>query len=286
MVHKKLGVSPDLPQPSQAIPEPHRPPELCTILVSRASRMSLQEARRTDPNRPEPNRFAIRTVANRTDCEPNRTEPIEIKNRTEPNRTDSAVNRTGPEPFEAWNRSSLQISEAKPLLPPPGQHLPPTFSLHQHLPTFTARREHFWHSEVILGAMMAHTCPQSAPHEPQLAQNGAPGELLDPYRVARSSKNLQKHKSNYCFYDVHKIALGCLRDALFGPRGLQMSPQVAKSRVKGLNRSPFGFLFRFFFVLFRPWIPDGVRKGARAPSSTPKWAKNDKKSTPGHQHRL
>ena len=42
------------------------------------------------------------------------------------------------------------------------------------------------------------------------------------------------------FYDVLKIALGALPEALFPPQGLPMSPKVAQKEHQGPKRRPLG----------------------------------------------
>ena len=119
-----------------------------------------------------------------------------------------------------------------------------------------------------------------------MTQNGAPGQLLDPRRVAERSKNLQKPIENRCFCDVHKIAHEGLRDALFVPRGLQMSPQLAKRWAKVPKRSPFWTHFPFFVrsisALDARWGPEGCPDALRHT----KMIKIYRKSTLGHQNRL
>ena len=137
--------------------------------------------------------------------------------------------------------------------PPPPPLSPASAADQQHLPTFTTSyrsRGLQKTTSKFKRRKSAKKSAQSGPGEPQLTQNCAPGELLDPHRVARSSKNQQKPKAKFGFYDVHKIALGCLRDALFAPRGPQMSPQVAKRRAKGPKRSPLGTQCSVVFLLF------------------------------------
>ena len=68
-----------------------------------------------------------------------------------------------------------------------------------------------------------------------------------------------------------KSPFGRHRDALFGPRVLQMGPQMAKRRAKGPKRYPFWPPFSLFLNL-------GCQMGSRMVSERPPAPKNDQNS--------
>ena len=99
------------------------------------------------------------------------------------------------------------------------------------------------------------------------------GEARGPLPGGPKLKKPIKTNIKSMFLRCSKNALAHLQDALFAPKSSKWIP----SDPKGAQRTPkclhFWLIFRCFFALFRPWMPDGVRNGARAPSSTQKCSK-------------
>ena len=64
----------------------------------------------------------------------------------------------------------------------------------------------------------------------------------DPSELQGAAQTSQKHEKpveNQCFHDIHKITLGHPWAPRFAPQVLQMRPQIAQKRPKGLKMSQF-----------------------------------------------